>query len=139
MTTSCQVHAVVSSAMGETVHFSELAQALDTAALTRQMTVRCQGSDTGLDNRPAFIETVRCQGSDTGLDNRPAFIETKTSTLAGARAPCATSDPAAVVARDQDDGTVASKTALLSAAVRRPVIFWYSGLATIWLNARRLG
>jgi hypothetical protein len=59
MTTSCQVHAVVSSAMSQTVHFSEVAQALDTAALTRQMTVRCQGSDTRLDSGASFIETSR--------------------------------------------------------------------------------
>jgi hypothetical protein len=39
----------------------------------------------------------------------------------------------------QDQGTVACRTASVSASVRRCVIRWYSGSATMLLNARRLG
>jgi hypothetical protein len=88
--------------------------------------------------QPRLHDRFRREGA-TRAGTRGLLQWTKTSTLAGAQARCATSDPAAVVARDQDHGTVACKTALLSAAVRRAVIFWYCGLATIWLNARRLG
>ena len=38
---------------------SALAQALDTTALTREITMRCQQADAGLDTGPAFIEASR--------------------------------------------------------------------------------
>jgi hypothetical protein len=50
-------------------HSSDLTQALDTPALTRHITMRCQGSDTGrLDIGPAFIETTTSgRGDRDGL------------------------------------------------------------------------
>jgi hypothetical protein len=51
--------------MSRTIHSTEFPEALDTPALTRQTTLRCQGSDTGVDNGPAFIETTRDSAART--------------------------------------------------------------------------